>query len=185
MIAALAAVIAICLAQAEDDKMDCTPRPKELVMKDITVGTGKTVEFKSPTMVSYTGWLYDPCAPDHKGAMFDTSQGRVTPFGFLVGAGKVIKGWDEGVMGMKEQGKRLLIVPPDKAYGDRAVGGKIPPNSTLVFEVEVLTILGGGQPAPSRDPVPKTQCSSPARASRTARRSPRNSHSARRMRART
>ena len=157
--AALAAAIAMGVAYAADEKKDekgCQPPPKELVMKDLEPGSGKTVELKSPTMVSYTGWLYDPCAPDHKGAMFDTSAGRVTPFGFIVGGGRVIKGWDEGVMGMKERGKRLLIIPPDKGYGDRsAPGGKIPPNSTLVFEIEVLAILSGGQPAPSHDLVPK------------------------------
>jgi FKBP-type peptidyl-prolyl cis-trans isomerase FkpA len=153
---ALAVVMAIGLAQAADEKKDCVPPPTELVMKDITVGTGKTVEFKTPMWVGYTGWLYDPCAPDHKGAMFDTSEGRTTPLGFLAGTGRVIKGWDEGVMGMKEHGKRLLIVPPDKGYGDKpAPGGKIPPNSTLVFEVEVLGILSGAQSPPPRDLVPK------------------------------
>ena len=96
--------------------------------------------------MGYTGWLYDPCKPDHKGDMFDTSQGRSTPFGFIVGAGRVIKGWDEGVLGMKEGGKRMLIIPPEKAYGSQNVGGgKIPPNSTLVFEVDVYNIVGQGQ----------------------------------------
>jgi FKBP-type peptidyl-prolyl cis-trans isomerase FkpA len=152
MIAALVAVCAAGIANAEEakslDKAGCIAAPTELVMKDITVGTGATVEFKSPTLVSYTGWLYEPCKPDHKGAMFDTSEGRSTPFGFVVGAGRVIKGWDEGVLGMKEDGKRLLIIPPDKGYGSQNVGGgKIPPNSTLVFEVTVLKIVS----------APKTQ----------------------------
>ena len=153
MIAALVAVCAAGIANAEEakkaDTAACEPPPKELVMKDIVVGKGATVEFKSPTLVSYTGWLYDPCKPDHKGAMFDTSEGRATPFGFVVGAGRVIKGWDEGVLGMKEDGKRLLIIPPDKGYGEQNVGGgKIPPNSTLVFEVMVLKIVGGPTTAP-------------------------------------
>jgi FKBP-type peptidyl-prolyl cis-trans isomerase FkpA len=158
MIAALVAVCVAGIANAEEakksDKAACEPPPKELVMKDIVVGTGATVEFKSPTYVGYTGWLYDPCKPDHKGDMFDTSQGRSTPFGFIVGAGRVIKGWDEGVLGMKEGGKRLLVIPPDKGYGSQNVGGgKIPPNSTLVFEVEVTNIIGNGPktgPAPTK-----------------------------------
>ena len=148
--AALGAVMMIGVACAADDhKKDakgCEAPPRTLVMKDITVGTGRTVEFKSPTLVNYTGWLYDPCAPDHKGAKFDTSVGRVTPFGFLVGAGRVIKGWDEGVMGMKEHGKRLLVIPPEKGYGANGAPPKIPPNATLVFEVEVISIVGGQAP---------------------------------------
>ena len=101
--------------------------------------------------VQYTGWLYDGCAKDLKGEQFDTSQGRVTPFGFIVGAGRVIKGWDEGVLGMKAGGKRTLIIPADKGYGERgAGGGKIPPNATLVFDVEVIAI-------PGPPPAPKPQ----------------------------
>jgi FKBP-type peptidyl-prolyl cis-trans isomerase FkpA len=123
-------------------KKECTPPPKELVMKDITVGTGKEVVLRSPTFVEYTGWLYDGCAPEFKGAKFDSSVGRTTPFGFVVGGGRVIKGWDEGVMGMREKGTRLLIIPPDKGYGAQGAGnGLIPPNATLVFEVSVLNIM--------------------------------------------
>jgi len=120
----------------------CAPPPKELVQKDITIGDGKEVALRSATYFAYTGWLYDGCAADLKGAKFDSSEGRTTPFGVIVGAGRVIKGWDEGVMGMKERGKRLLVIPPDKAYGEKGAGnGLIPPNSTLVFEVTVLNIL--------------------------------------------
>ncbi len=117
--------------------------PKELVKKDLEVGSGRDVKFRSAVLVHYTGWLYDPCAPDNKGAQFDTSSGKPTPFGFMVGAGRVIKGWDEGVVGMKEKdSKRLLVIPPDKAYGDRNIGdGKIPPNSTLVFEVSMVQLI--------------------------------------------
>ena len=150
--AALAAVIAMGVAYAADEKKDCQPPPKELVTKDIKVGDGKTVEFKSPTLVAYTGWLYDPCAPDRKGEMFDTSAGRSTPFGFIVGAGRVIKGWDEGVLGMKEHGKRLLVIPPAKGYGERGAPPKIPPHATLVFEVEVIGIVGGPPTPPSQAP---------------------------------
>jgi FKBP-type peptidyl-prolyl cis-trans isomerase FkpA len=136
------AAAAAAPAPAPVAKKECTPPPRELVMKDITVGTGKEVALRSPTFVEYTGWLYDGCAPEFKGAKFDSSVGRTTPFGFVVGAGRVIKGWDEGVMGMKEKGKRLLIIPPDKAYGAQGAGnGLIPPDSTLVFEVSVLNIM--------------------------------------------
>ncbi|MGZ5036181.1 MAG: FKBP-type peptidyl-prolyl cis-trans isomerase [Usitatibacter sp.] len=146
-IAAIAAAGAIGVAAAQDSKTepaksDCTPPPTELVKKDTDPGHGdKIVMFKSGIHVGYTGWLYDPCAKDFKGTKFDSSEGRATPFGFLVGTGKVIRGWDEGLLGMKEGGKRTLIIPPDMAYGPNgAGGGRIPPNATLVFDVEVLDI---------------------------------------------
>ena len=119
----------------------CKPPPKDLVVRDLEPGSGKTVGLRSGALVFYTGWLYDGCKPDLKGAQFDSNMGQSAPFSLLVGTGKVIKGWDEGLMGMKEGGKRLLIIPPDKAYGARDVGGgRIPANSTLVFEVQVAQI---------------------------------------------
>lgn len=99
------------------------------------------VEKGKAVLVSYTGWLYDSKAPDQKGAKFDTSEGRATPFGFVVGAGRVIKGWDEGVVGMKEGGKRTLVIPPAMGYGAKGAGDKIPPNATLLFEVEVIKMI--------------------------------------------
>jgi FKBP-type peptidyl-prolyl cis-trans isomerase len=118
------------------------PPPNELVMKELAPGTGtETVRFRSAVLASYTGWLYDGCAPDMKGAMFDTSEGKA-PISFMIGVGRVIRGWDEGLVGMKEGEKRLLIIPPDKGYGaNPAPGGRIPPNSTLVFEVEMNKII--------------------------------------------
>ena len=114
----------------------------ELVKKDIVEGKGKTAEKRKGILVNYTGWLYDPAAQGMKGAKFDTSEGRATPFGFVVGAGRVIKGWDQGVPGMKEGGKRMLIIPPALAYGEKgAGGGKIPPNATLLFEVELIRLV--------------------------------------------
>ena len=91
-------------------------------------------------VVHYTGWLYDPAAPDGHGKKFDSSVDRNVPFGFLLGSGKVIKGWDEGVAGMKVGGKRTLVIPPQKAYGDKGAGGVIPPNATLLFDVELLEV---------------------------------------------
>ena len=138
-------------AAAAPAKVDCTPPPKELVVKDLEAGAGRQVALRDPVYVSYTGWLYDGCAKDLKGAQFDTSDGRVTPFGFIVGVGRVIKGWDEGVVGMKEGGKRLLVIPPDKAYGKAGTGGRIPPNATLVFEVRLGSIVQT-QPIPAAKP---------------------------------
>ena len=151
LVAATAVALAACTAAREEPpaartaaapaKPACKPAPRELVMQDLAPGSGQTVRFRSGAMVWYTGWLYDGCKPDLKGAQFDTNRGQAVPFSLLVGTGKVIKGWDEGLIGMKEGGKRLLVIPPDKAYGERAMaGGKIPPNSTLVFEVEVMHI---------------------------------------------
>ena len=148
----VAALLAVGCATAQDTKPpkadakaapagkgDCTPPPKTLVVKDLEKGSGDAVVFRSAVLVGYTGWLYDACAPEHKGEKFDSSEGRPTPFGFMVGAGRVIKGWDEGLVGMQKGGKRLLVIPPDKAYGDKD-RGKIPANSTLVFEVALVDI---------------------------------------------
>jgi FKBP-type peptidyl-prolyl cis-trans isomerase FkpA len=136
------ATVAAPAAPPAPAKPKCEPPPGELVVKDLAPGKGKTVRFRSAVTVGYTGWLYDGCKPDFKGAQFDSSVGRAAPFGFMVGAGRVIRGWDEGIIGMQEGGKRLLIIPPNKAYGDRVVaGGKIPPNSTLVFEVDLYQVV--------------------------------------------
>jgi len=119
----------------------CVPPPGELVVKDLAPGSGDTARFRSAILVDYTGWLYDGCAPDFKGAEFDSSSGK-QPISFMLGAGRVIRGWDEGILGLKEGGKRLLIIPSDKAYGaSGAPGGKIPPNSALVFEVTLDKII--------------------------------------------
>ena len=158
---ALAALVVGC-ATAEGEKTadaatpaapaKCEAPPKDLVTKDLVVGTGRTVESRMPVLVNYTGWLYDGCAKDFKGKEFDTSIGRPAPFGFLAGIGNVIKGWQQGVIGMKEKGKRLLIIPPQLAYGARAIGDKIPANSTLVFEIDLITIIG---PPPQQQPQSK------------------------------
>jgi FKBP-type peptidyl-prolyl cis-trans isomerase len=142
-IAILAMLTACATAQvaAAPRKTVCDPPPKDLVVKDIKTGTGQAVRVRSAVAVGYTGWLYDGCKSDLKGAKFDTNEGQPAPFGFMVGAGRVIKGWDEGLIGMREKGTRLLIIPADKAYGNRAAGDKIPPNSTLVFEIDLHNIV--------------------------------------------
>jgi FKBP-type peptidyl-prolyl cis-trans isomerase FkpA len=114
--------------------------PNELKKIDVKQGSGKEALSGSPVVVHYTGWLYDPSKPDGKGNKFDSSRDRQVPFGFFLGAGKVIKGWDEGVVGMKVGGQRTLIIPSSMAYGDRAVGGVIPANSTLIFDVELIEV---------------------------------------------
>lgn len=126
----------------------CVAAPKELQVKDLEPGKGEEMaRFRSAILVHYTGWLYDPCAKDQKGEVFDTSMTRGIPISLMVGAGRVIKGWDEGLVGMKESGRRLLVIPPDKAYGAQPPTPKIPPNSTLVFEVELLKIIQQPPPA--------------------------------------
>ena len=162
-ILAAAFVAAGCAAQQADTKPvaakkaeeapSCKATPKELVVKDLQVGEGREIVPRASVLVQYTGWLYDGCKADLKGAQFDTSRDKPVPFGFMVGAGRVIKGWDEGVVGMKEKGgKRLLIIPPDKAYGEKGVGERIPPNSALVFEIDVVQI---GYYPPATGPTAK------------------------------
>lgn len=113
----------------------------ELKIIDRQVGTGREVQSGRAALVQYTGWLYDDKAPENKGKQFDTSANRGLPFGFIVGVGKVIKGWDQGVLGMKVGGKRTLIIPPQLGYGDKDVGnGLIPPNSTLLFDIELVDV---------------------------------------------
>lgn len=102
-----------------------------LQYKDIVVGDGEAAVAGKTVVVHYTGWLLD-------GAKFDSSVDRGTPFEFPLGAGRVIKGWEEGVSGMNIGGKRELIIPPDLGYGAQGAGGVIPPNATLKFEVELL-----------------------------------------------
>jgi FKBP-type peptidyl-prolyl cis-trans isomerase FkpA len=105
---------------------------------DLRVGAGVSAETGKVLVVEYTGWLYDPAKPDQKGLQFDTSAG-VAPLEFTLGAGNVIRGWDQGLVGMKVGGLRRLVIPPSLAYGG-ARQGPIPPNTALVFEVELLEV---------------------------------------------
>jgi peptidylprolyl isomerase len=107
---------------------------------DLTPGNGAEIKSGQTALVHYTGWLYDAAAPENKGKKFDSSVDRNEPFDFPVGAGMVIKGWDEGVAGMKVGGKRRLVIPPEMGYGSRGAGGVIPPGATLVFDVELVEI---------------------------------------------
>jgi FKBP-type peptidyl-prolyl cis-trans isomerase FkpA len=106
---------------------------------DLQEGTGAMASTGQTATVNYTGWLYSETAADNKGAKFDSSIGR-GPFAFRLGAGQVIRGWDQGVQGMKVGGQRRLVLPPEFAYGSRGAGGVIPPNATLVFDVELLDV---------------------------------------------
>jgi FKBP-type peptidyl-prolyl cis-trans isomerase FkpA len=105
---------------------------------DTRVGSGDEARAGREVTVHYTGWLYDPAQPDGRGRKFDSSKDRGDPFRFDLGAGMVIAGWDEGVQGMRVGGTRLLQIPPGLGYGARGAGGVIPPNATLLFEVELL-----------------------------------------------
>ncbi len=109
--------------------------PSGLKYRDEVVGTGAEPKAGQKVSVHYTGWLDEGGKPGKK---FDSSRDRGTPFSFTLGAGQVISGWDTGVATMKIGGKRTLIIPPDQGYGARGAGGVIPPNATLIFDVELL-----------------------------------------------
>lgn len=113
--------------------------PSGLQYQDTQAGHGATATAGQHVSVHYTGWLY---ANGVQGAKFDSSVDRHSPFDFSLGAGMVIKGWDEGVQGMQVGGKRTLIIPPELGYGARGAGGVIPPNATLKFDVELLGTSG-------------------------------------------
>ena len=115
----------------------------ELIKQDTKIGSGEEAVVGKMVEVHYTGWLYDPSAPDKKGKKFDSSRDRGVPFSFLLGAGRVIKGWDRGVTGMKVGGQRTLIIPPEMAYGAQGAGNVIPPNAALIFDVELLGLRQG------------------------------------------
>jgi FKBP-type peptidyl-prolyl cis-trans isomerase FkpA len=116
-----------------------TPVAPSLQQIDVKIGTGKEAIAGSTVVVHYSGWLFDAKDTKLHGVAFDSSVGR-GPFSFPLGAGRVIKGWDQGVAGMKVGGKRTLIIPAELGYGARGAGGVIPPNATLVFDVELLDV---------------------------------------------
>ena len=112
-----------------------------LEFTELVVGQGTPATPGSRVTVHYTGWLHDPAAPDQRGKKFDSSRDRNEPFSFPLGAAHVIKGWEQGVPGMKVDGVRQLVIPPALGYGGRNIDkGLIPPFSTLVFEIELLAV---------------------------------------------
>lgn len=112
----------------------------ELQRIEVTTGDGPVAAPGDEVTVHYTGWLYDQDAQDHRGEQFDSSRTRGQPFTFRLGAGRVIRGWDEGVAGMRVGGQRVLMIPPELGYGRKGAGGAIPPQASLVFEVELLDV---------------------------------------------
>jgi peptidylprolyl isomerase len=140
MALALAAALMAILPNAASAQVGTTvTTPSGLKMTDTVVGTGATPRRGQTCVMHYTGWLYQNGA---KGKKFDSSVDRGQPFEFPIGLQRVIPGWDEGVATMKVGGKRTLIIPPELGYGSRGAGGVIPPNATLIFEVELLDVKG-------------------------------------------
>lgn len=137
ILAILAAVFVLTLAcsgsSSEVDMDSTTTTPSGLQYRDLVIGTGTVASEGATAVVHYTGWLMD-------GTKFDSSLDRGQPLDFVIGQGRVIRGWDEGVGTMNVGGKRELIIPPDLAYGDRGAGGVIPPGATLKFEVELMEL---------------------------------------------
>ena len=136
-IGVVAAIAPTAAPAQETGKMTTTS--SGLQIEDTQIGTGATPRTGQICVMHYTGWLYENGA---KGKKFDSSLDRGQPFEFRIGQGQVIRGWDEGVATMKVGGKRTLIIPPELGYGARGAGGVIPPNATLLFEVELLAVKG-------------------------------------------
>jgi FKBP-type peptidyl-prolyl cis-trans isomerase FkpA len=135
------ALVALALAAGCTSQSPTAPTPGvAFSITDLQVGAGAEATAGRLVTVHYAGWLYQAGAAENKGTLFDTSIGRA-PFTFLLGAGQVIRGWDQGVAGMRVGGFRRLVIPPDLAYGSAgAGGGVIPPNATLIFEVELIGV---------------------------------------------
>ena len=135
-----ALLAAACGGRTESGAPMADSNITELMKQDANVGTGNEAVAGRQVTVHYTGWLYDAAKPDHKGKKFDSSRDRNDAFAFKLGAGQVIRGWDQGVAGMKVGGTRTLIIPSELGYGARGAGGAIPPNATLLFDVELLDV---------------------------------------------
>ena len=134
---ALAATAGVMILSESADAQNAVTTPSGLRYIDTKVGTGASPRTGQTVVVNYTGWLYEN---GRKGAKFDSSLDRNEPFSFPIGMHQVIAGWDEGVATMKVGGKRTLIIPPALGYGARGAGGVIPPNATLIFDVDLLAI---------------------------------------------
>jgi FKBP-type peptidyl-prolyl cis-trans isomerase FkpA len=140
---AMVLLVGACSGKDEPAKSVAAPAvapPAELQKIDIVQGAGEGVSQGQTAVVHYTGWLYDPTAPEQKGAKFDSSRDGGEPFAFRIGNREVIRGWDEGVQGMQPGGQRRLVIPPALGYGEAGAQNVIPPNATLVFDVELMAI---------------------------------------------
>lgn len=135
--ALLSATTGVLALSESADAQNVVTTPSGLKYIDLKVGTGASPRTGQTCVMHYTGWLYED---GKKGAKFDSSVDRNEPFEFKIGMGQVIRGWDEGVATMKVGGKRTLIIPPALGYGARGAGGVIPPNATLLFDVELLGV---------------------------------------------
>ena len=129
-----------CGAKQESITTAATPPVASLQSTVLKQGDGPAITAGQIATVQYTGWLYEMAAKDNKGKRFDSSFDARKPFSFPVGAGSVIKGWDQGVLGMKVGESRRLVIPPDLGYGDAGAGGVIPPGATLVFDIDLVKI---------------------------------------------
>ncbi len=136
----LLAGLSSCGGQAAGPAPAATAPVSSLEKGDLKVGSGAPIAAGQQAVVQYTGWLYDASTSDKKGKEFDSSANSGQPFRFVIGGGQVIKGWEEGVAGMRVGGRRRLIIPADLAYGQEGAGGVIPPGATLVFEVTLVGI---------------------------------------------
>ena len=116
------------------------PAVPTLEVSELQVGSGAPIAAGQKAVVQYTGWLFETSAPDKKGKQFDSTRTSGQPFSFIVGGGQVIKGWDQGVLGMQVGGRRRLTIPADLGYGDIGAGGVIPPGAALVFDIELVAI---------------------------------------------
>ena len=126
----------------------------DLIIRDSALGKGEAATPGAVMSVHYTGWLYDPKMPGGKGKKFDSSLDRNERFTITLGVSRVIQGWTRGLAGMKVGTKRTLIIPPNLGYGERGAGGIIPPNATLLFEVELFTMTPGPAPSPAPSAAP-------------------------------
>ena len=132
--------VSACGGDVDTEGSEMATTDSGLTITTTQTGSGAEAATGNSVSVHYTGWLYEPESDGGRGSKFDSSVDRGEPFGFPLGAGRVIRGWDEGVAGMLIGEKRELIIPPHLAYGSRGAGGIIPPNATLLFEVELLAV---------------------------------------------
>jgi FKBP-type peptidyl-prolyl cis-trans isomerase FkpA len=133
--------LALMVAGAGCTSPTSPTHPTTLTIVDLNVGTGAEAKTELTLMVNYKGYLYDPTKPDSKGTLFDENE-EGFPFVFKLGVGQVIEGWDKGILGMKVGGRRRLTIPPELAYGRVGAGNVIPPNASLVFDIELISVAG-------------------------------------------